>query len=130
MATILHLALFSAKQGWLISLQNSQTAVRSNEAALLCLICNSMSQPVAWPHAGLTPEGEAIPDMADPGCGTEEAPFQAVLVFSDPIDWYRDLQLITDVIMSGWHSMSCCLSHPQGLVRGVGMCTISIVVAW
>lgn len=50
---------------------------------------------------GLTPEGEAIPDMADPSCGTEEAPFQAVLVFSDPIDWYRDLQLITDVIMSG-----------------------------
>lgn len=39
--------------------------------------------------------------MSDPSCGTEEAPFQAVLVFSDPVDWYRDLQLITDVIMSG-----------------------------
>ena len=85
---------------------------------------------MAWPHAGLTPEGEAIPDMADPSCGTEEAPFQAVLVFSDPIDWYRDLQLITDVIMSGWRNMSRCLSHPQGLIRGFGVCTISIVVAW
>lgn len=52
-------------------------------------------------HAGLTPEGEAITPMADPSCGTEAAPYQAVLVFSDPIDWYRDLQLITDVIMSG-----------------------------
>ena len=39
--------------------------------------------------------------MSDPSCGTEAAPFQAVLVFSDPVDWYRDLQLITDVVMSG-----------------------------
>ena len=39
--------------------------------------------------------------MSDPSCGTEEAPYEAVLVFTDPIDWYRDLQLITDVIMSG-----------------------------
>ena len=76
-----------------------------------CIIKNS----IRWPHAGLTPEGEAIPDMADPSCGTEDAPFQAVLVFSDPIDWYRDLQLITDVIMSGWHNMSFCLSQPQFL---------------
>lgn len=74
-----------------------------------------MSQPKAWPHAGLTPEGEAIPDMADPSCGTEEAPFQAVLVFSDPIDWYRDLQLITDVIMSGQHDMSCCVYASSSL---------------
>ena len=40
--------------------------------------------------------------MPDPSCGTEEAPFQAVMVFSDPVDWYRDLQLITDVVMSGY----------------------------
>ena len=39
--------------------------------------------------------------MSDPSCGTEEAPFQAVMVFSDPVDWYWDLQLITDVVMSG-----------------------------
>ena len=64
---------------------------------------------MTWLHAGLTPEGEAIPDMVDPSCGTEEAPFQAVLVFSDPTDWYRDLQLITDVIMSGQHDMSRCM---------------------
>lgn len=51
--------------------------------------------------AGLTPEGEIVPAMPDPHCGTEEAPFQAVMVFSDPVDWYRDLQLITDVVMSG-----------------------------
>ncbi len=83
---------------------------------MLCLICNNVSQPMTWPHAGLTPEGEAIPDMADPSCGTEDAPFQAVLVFSDPIDWYRDLQLITDVIMSGRHDMSFCLSQPKTLI--------------
>ena len=39
--------------------------------------------------------------MPDELCGTEDAPYEAVLVFSDPIDWYRDLQLITDVVMSG-----------------------------
>ena len=39
--------------------------------------------------------------MPDPSCGTEQNPFQAVMVFSDPVDWYRDLQLITDVVMSG-----------------------------
>ena len=32
--------------------------------------------------AGLTPEGNPIPEMQDPSCGNEEAPFQAVLVFS------------------------------------------------
>lgn len=48
-----------------------------------------------------TPEGEPVPEMSDLSCGFEEAPFEAVLVFTDPIDWYRDLQLITDVIMSG-----------------------------
>ena len=51
--------------------------------------------------AGLTPEGQEVPPMADPLCGTQEAPFEAVLVFTDPVDWYRDLQLLTDVIMSG-----------------------------
>ena len=54
-------------------------------------------------NAELTPEGERIPDMSDTSCGTEQNPFQAVLVFTDPVDWYRDLQLITDVIMSGQH---------------------------
>ena len=51
--------------------------------------------------AGLTPEGQQAPPMADSRCGTHEAPFEAVLVFTDPVDWYRDLQLLTDVIMSG-----------------------------
>ena len=57
----------------------------------------------------MTPEGNPIPEMPDPSCGTEEAPFQAVLVFSDPVDWYRDLQLITDVVMSG---QLCCIQLP------------------
>jgi len=83
---------------------------------MLCLICNSMSRPMTWLYAGRTPEGKVMPDMADPSCGTEDAPFKAVLVFSDPIDWYRDLQLITDVIMSGRHGMSFCLSQPQTVI--------------
>ncbi len=70
---------------------------------------------MTWLHKGLTPEGKAIPDMADPSCGTEEAHFQAVLVFSDPIDWYRDLQLITDVIMSGQLDISCCMYGSSSL---------------
>lgn len=64
----------------------------------------SAAYPTAVPFChdpGLTPEGHPIPAMSDPSCGTEAAPFQAVLVFSDPVDWYRDLQLITDVVMSG-----------------------------
>ncbi len=79
---------------------------------------------MTWLHAGLTPEGEAIPDMADPSCGTEEAPFQAVLVFSDPIDWYRDLQLITDVIMSGQHDMSRCMYGSSSLMSSCQVGTI------
>ena len=55
--------------------------------------------------AALTPEGDRIPEMADPSCGTEQAPFEAVMVYSDPVDWYRDLQLITDVIMSGQYQL-------------------------
>ena len=33
--------------------------------------------------------------------GSEAEPIEAVLVFSDPANWYVDLQLITDVISSG-----------------------------
>lgn len=73
--------------------------------SLLCQKSRRLSQHAGEPSccfgAGLNPEGDAIPAMSDPSCGTEEAPFQAVMVFSDPVDWYRDLQLITDVVMSG-----------------------------
>lgn len=33
--------------------------------------------------------------------GSEENPIAAVLVFKDPIDWYRDAQLALDVVTSG-----------------------------
>ena len=78
-------------------------------------------------NAGLTPEGDAIPAMSDPSCGTEEAPFQAVMVFSDPVDWYRDLQLITDVVMSGQllHTQLPIKTHimmeSSQSVEGIGM---------
>lgn len=32
--------------------------------------------------------------------GSEENPFAAVLVLKDPSDWYRDLQLILDVVLT------------------------------
>lgn len=35
------------------------------------------------------------------GIGTEKTPFKAVLVFTDPADWARDLQLLVDVVRSG-----------------------------
>ena len=59
---------------------------------------------------GLDPEGHQAPPMADPSCGSEEAPFEAALVFTDPVDWYRDLQLLTDVIMSGRRRCQSTLS--------------------
>ena len=76
--------------------------------------------------AGLTPEGDAIPAMSDPSCGTEEAPFQAVMVFSDPVDWYRDLQLITDVVMSGQNLQSQCLYSAHDMIES-GLC---VCVHW
>ncbi|GFH06044.1 uncharacterized protein HaLaN_00608 [Haematococcus lacustris] len=39
--------------------------------------------------------------VRDLGLGTEAAPIEAVLVMSDPSNWYVDLQLITDVLASG-----------------------------
>lgn len=40
------------------------------------------------------------------GAATEDNPIAAVLVFKDPTDWYRDVQLVLDVVMSG--DGSCC----------------------
>lgn len=34
------------------------------------------------------------------GAGTERAPIRAVLLFTDPTDWYQDLQLIADAVLS------------------------------
>ena len=91
-------------------IREAVSGVSSISWLLFIVYCSGMSSAmwvlfvlyysVQW-HAGRTPEGESVPEMSDLSCGTEEAPFEAVLVFTDPIDWYRDLQLITDVIMSG-----------------------------
>ncbi len=44
-------------------------------------------------------EQQACP-VRDLGYATDDAPIAAVLVMNDPDDWYRDLQLITDVILT------------------------------
>lgn len=44
--------------------------------------------------------------------GSEKQPIQAILMFSDPENWYIDLQLITDVITSGINSPSSILIFP------------------
>lgn len=36
--------------------------------------------------------------VRDLGLGTEQRPIEAVLVFTDPDDWYRDAQLICDAL--------------------------------
>lgn len=72
--------------------------------------------------AGLTPEGQQVPAITDPRCGTEEAPFEAVLVFTDPVDWYRDLQLLTDVIMSGIVKFACYTSSTSCLYNPTALC--------
>jgi hypothetical protein len=33
------------------------------------------------------------------GAGTREAPIKAVLIFTDPSDWYQDLQIIADAVL-------------------------------
>lgn len=39
------------------------------------------------------------------GMGSEANPIAAVLVFKDPPDWYRDTQLVLDVLTSGDHNV-------------------------
>jgi len=56
--------------------------------------------PNAVPFArGLLQEPPS--NEATRSCGTEQNPIAAVLVFSDPSNWYIDLQLIYDVLTSG-----------------------------
>lgn len=43
-------------------------------------------------------ESEGPCPVHDLGYGTESDPFRAVLVLTDPLDWGRDLQIITDVV--------------------------------
>lgn len=39
--------------------------------------------------------------VRDLGMASEDRPIAAVMVFTDPDDWYRDAQLISDVVLSG-----------------------------
>jgi HAD superfamily hydrolase (TIGR01456 family) len=55
---------------------------------------HGLSAASTWHHPVPLPA-----EMAD--CGTEDQPFKAVLVFTDPSNWYLDLQLICDVILGG-----------------------------
>ena len=41
--------------------------------------------------------------------GSEQDPFKACLLFTDPSDWYRDLQLLTDVLTSGGQFLLVCV---------------------
>jgi hypothetical protein len=50
--------------------------------------------------AGQAEPGAPCP-VRDHGIGSPQRPIRAVLVFYDPDDWYRDLQLILDVVISG-----------------------------
>jgi hypothetical protein len=52
-----------------------------------------------WSLAGLLAEAPSCEQIRK--CGTKENPIAAVLVFSDPSNWYLDLQLIYDVLTSG-----------------------------
>ncbi|KAG2444358.1 hypothetical protein HXX76_001114 [Chlamydomonas incerta] len=68
--------------------------------------------PAAAPAAGPGPEpnitaAAAAAQFAEPcpvvhqGLATEQAPIHTVLVMTDPDDWYRDAQLICDVLSGG-----------------------------
>ncbi|KAG2447091.1 hypothetical protein HYH02_007840 [Chlamydomonas schloesseri] len=59
--------------------------------------------PTSAPESNITAAAAAA-QYAEPcpvrqqGLGTEEAPIHTVLVMTDPDDWYRDAQLICDVV--------------------------------
>lgn len=45
--------------------------------------------------------GRVVTPAAVESFGSEEAPIDAILVFSDSSNWYLDLQLMYDLILSG-----------------------------
>jgi hypothetical protein len=56
------------------------------------------------PGQSITQPLAVLPAEREPpqrGMGTEANPVVAVLVLKDPKDWYRDVQLVLDLIMSG-----------------------------
>jgi hypothetical protein len=102
--------------------------IRHNKGAGACTCsCCSHSSP-CWPavtalHAGPQPwrarccfsnfnpcscagppsaeAAAAAEEVREQGWATERMPIEAVLVMHDPDDWYRDLQLLLDVILHG-----------------------------
>mmetsp|Transcript_24094 Transcript_24094/g.66971 ORF Transcript_24094/g.66971 Transcript_24094/m.66971 type:complete len:275 (-) Transcript_24094:679-1503(-) len=58
------------------------------------------THPNAVPLLSPIRRGEAKGSEA-PEAATEESPIEAVFVMTDPTDWYRDVQLIVDVVSSG-----------------------------
>lgn len=55
--------------------------------------------------------------MHDLGLGSEEKPFEAAMLFNDPEDWYRDLQLFTDIALSGRTALGASIR--ECYVRGM-----------
>lgn len=58
----------------------------------------------SWLQLLITQPLAVLPAEREPpqrGMGTEANPVAAVLVLKDPKDWYRDVQLVLDLIMSG-----------------------------
>lgn len=50
---------------------------------------------------GSQKERQPMKDNSIPQFGTEEMPIHAVLVFSDPSDWYIDIQIVVDIVAGG-----------------------------
>ena len=69
-----------------------------------------------WPHRQqwMSPSSKLY--SPKPRYGTESKPIRAVVVFSDPEDWYLDLQLICDVLVGrgviGRGSAEACENDP------------------
>ncbi|KAG1677369.1 hypothetical protein FOA52_010748 [Chlamydomonas sp. UWO 241] len=59
------------------------------------------AMPSSTPLSSYSPSSAGPCPVADLGLSSEAAPIEAVLVMNDPEDWYRDLQLLVDVLMSG-----------------------------
>ncbi|KAK9813601.1 hypothetical protein WJX73_010022 [Symbiochloris irregularis] len=58
----------------------------------------------AFPHSvpfSLSVDGQAKPELPREGIGTADKPIEAVMLFTDPKEWYLDLQIIHDIITSG-----------------------------
>ena len=67
----------------------------------------------AFPAAGRR-EGEGSAPLAPGDPGTADNPFAAVMVLKDPTDWFRDLQLILDVVTcSASHVAAICCRAPS-----------------